>query len=264
MNSFRADLDFATKNEVRDFVQHFVLSELANSELADSFVFKGGTMLRVCGIKDYRFSEDIDIEAEKSCIPELYSFIDEAVFSLKENSDIYVFLKTDEVSGRYYAECYYKDIAPARMLLDIQDFRSDYEIEIVDKFMFPRYGLDVSGIISCHSFVQVAAAKYNCLANRYKGRDMYDVWHLGQMLDVLEEGWEKAVRTQHEYIKWRTPLTDLHNRLNSKSEYINFLGGWHTDIEEEYMSPPPTFKEAIGLASEVVNKMNEMYFSLDY
>lgn len=50
-----------TFEEERDRVQHHVVASLAL--LSDPrLVFKGGTMLRVCGLPNYRYSEDLDFD----------------------------------------------------------------------------------------------------------------------------------------------------------------------------------------------------------
>ena len=45
----------------RDRVQHHVVAALAQVE-DPRLVFKGGTMLRVCGLPNYRYSEDLDFD----------------------------------------------------------------------------------------------------------------------------------------------------------------------------------------------------------
>ena len=45
----------------KDFVLGWVLAGIyANKELADSWIFKGGTCLKKCFFETYRFSEDLD------------------------------------------------------------------------------------------------------------------------------------------------------------------------------------------------------------
>ena len=45
----------------RDLVQHHIVAALAQAD-DPRLVFKGGTMLRVCALPDYRFSEDLDFD----------------------------------------------------------------------------------------------------------------------------------------------------------------------------------------------------------
>ena len=49
------------REAARDRVQHHVVAALA--QINDPrLVFKGGTMLRVCALPDYRYSEDLDFD----------------------------------------------------------------------------------------------------------------------------------------------------------------------------------------------------------
>jgi len=44
----------------RDYCLAWFLAELAESDLRQTFAFKGGTALKRCYFGDYRFSEDLD------------------------------------------------------------------------------------------------------------------------------------------------------------------------------------------------------------
>lgn len=44
----------------KDFVLGWMLAAIDNSELLQSWVFKGGTCLKKCFFETYRFSEDLD------------------------------------------------------------------------------------------------------------------------------------------------------------------------------------------------------------
>ncbi|MBI2602204.1 MAG: nucleotidyl transferase AbiEii/AbiGii toxin family protein [Deltaproteobacteria bacterium] len=44
----------------RDYCLAWFLTGLSRSKIRENLIFKGGTALRRCYIKDYRFSEDLD------------------------------------------------------------------------------------------------------------------------------------------------------------------------------------------------------------
>ena len=50
-----------TFKEERDRAQHHIVAAVAYKD-DPRLVFKGGTMLRVCGLPDYRYSEDFDFD----------------------------------------------------------------------------------------------------------------------------------------------------------------------------------------------------------
>ena len=60
------EIFFDTEEEMRDFLQHYIIAYLSHSDVLDFFQFKGGTMLRVCAKTNYRFSEDIDLEVVRN------------------------------------------------------------------------------------------------------------------------------------------------------------------------------------------------------
>lgn len=48
-------------NEARDRIQHHIIAALADID-DNRLIFKGGTLLRVCGLLDHRHSEDLDFD----------------------------------------------------------------------------------------------------------------------------------------------------------------------------------------------------------
>ena len=59
--------------KIQDEIQHRLIAALFSHKIAPRLVFHGGTMLRVCGVPDYRFSEDLDMLLEGLSKKDFYS-----------------------------------------------------------------------------------------------------------------------------------------------------------------------------------------------
>lgn len=65
-----SDTFLTSSEDMRDFIQHYVVAYLSHSDVHADFQFKGGTMLRTCSQRNYRYSEDLDFEVSRAAASE--------------------------------------------------------------------------------------------------------------------------------------------------------------------------------------------------
>lgn len=97
----------------RDYCLSWFLFGLSRSPLKESLVFKGGTALRRCYFKDYRFSEDLDYTLVGNVsLDEILKHLDEMFFWIKDESGILFATGRREVSSQNTHTFYLNYIGP--------------------------------------------------------------------------------------------------------------------------------------------------------
>jgi predicted nucleotidyltransferase component of viral defense system len=198
----------------KDYVLGWLLAGIrANAELADHWVFKGGTCLKKCYFETYRFSEDLDF----TVINEAHI---DAAFLLRVFADISAWVydqtgleipaeqlrfdvfqnKRDKLAcqGRIY---YRGPIAPRGDLPRIKlDLTTDELLALppVERPVVHSYSDAPAGGMSalCYAYEEVFGEKVRALGERARPRDLYDVINLyrhdefqpapASILDVLK------------------------------------------------------------------------------
>ena len=89
--------------ETRDFLQHKIVAEFYSSVLTEHLIFKGGTMLRVCGFPQYRYSEDLDFDIIGISMSDCYSIIQRILTDI--SSEIGKLTTKLSRQKRYSTEC---------------------------------------------------------------------------------------------------------------------------------------------------------------
>jgi len=176
----------------KDYVILWLLSGLARSGAAeDGWVFKGGTCLRHCYYKGYRFSEDIDF----SCRPDgdkleaSLLLLDTVTQWVLNESGIH--LSTCEplnAQGDFQIEIpieYNRGGARRQGLPQVKvhlTFDEPVLDKVVDRSVEPRYS-DLSAFkIAAYSKKEIVAEKLRSLLQQQKKwprpRDLYDLWYI--------------------------------------------------------------------------------------
>jgi predicted nucleotidyltransferase component of viral defense system len=180
----------------KDYVLGWMLAGIySHNELADSWVFKGGTCLQKCFFETYRFSEDLDFTLRDT------AHIDEAflkrVFAevgawIYEESGIEVPTAQQEFeifrNPRGNLSCqgklsYKGPVSPTRPLPRIKlDLTADERIVLdpVPAEIFHPYSDEPAGGIEvlAYDYVEAFAEKFRALGERTRPRDLYDVVNL--------------------------------------------------------------------------------------
>lgn len=230
----------------KDYVLGWLLAGIANhKELADSWVFKGGTCLRKCYYETYRFSEDLDFTVVQGGPddPEVLGpiFTDIAEWVREESgieliADDRSFRRRRNKRGNPTTEgrIGYRgpNASPSipKVKLDITTDEILTSRPVLRPIGHPYSDrLPVSRVLS-YSINELFGEKLRALAERCRPRDLYDVVHMHRHPDLI--GSAALVRgvleRKCEFVGIEIPTADSIRsspfRAEIESEWSNMLG----------------------------------------
>ncbi|WP_420637598.1 nucleotidyl transferase AbiEii/AbiGii toxin family protein [Candidatus Poriferisocius sp.] len=147
-------------------------------------VFKGGTLLRLCYRRDYRYSEDLDFDwihpdPSKQAIQEFFDDV-----ATKVTNRYGTLLETRWGANKLNLEWKLPDGQTGVISTDVKgrDFRGVEPTTIAWTILDRHQRVDVSVPIMGYSSESMLAAKLSCIADpsRLAARDYYDLFHLLQ------------------------------------------------------------------------------------
>lgn len=190
----------------KDYVIGLLLTGIANHPiLGKSWIFKGGTCLKKCYFKNYRFSEDLDFTLTKEASTDVKDlqgyfkeittflweefglFIEQVVFDIfPDKGGLFIQAKVPfkgPVSQRGSLPKIKLDLSKDEVLVDLP----------VSKKIFHEYSdrSEVEREIFCYSFEEIFAEKFRALIERTRPRDLYDVVHLYEAFQAEHESFPK-------------------------------------------------------------------------
>ena len=239
----------------KDYVLGWLLAGIrANADLAEHWVFKGGTCLKKCYFETYRFSEDLDFtvtdEAHLDQALLIKAFTDISAWIYEEAG---IEIQTDRLrfdvfrnkrdrlaaEGRVY---YRGPIAPRggdlpRIKLDLTTDELLALPPVERPVVHPYSDKPETGITArCYAYEEVFGEKIRALGERARPRDLYDVINLfrhddfqpqpGAILDVLKR------KCDHKGI--RLPTLDSIGAF-----YEELSGDWQTMLAHQLPALPP-------------------------
>lgn len=176
----------------KDYCLTWFLIGLSNSTLKDKLVFKGGTCLRRCYFKDYRFSEDLDFTLiHKISLPEMLDVIKKEIapYILKETGITFDVNKIEEDSLNTH-QFYLSYVGPLpstsiskTVKVDIT-FKEVLVTDPIKKTILKSYeeysDFDEKHEILVYTVDEIVTEKICALIDpkRSEPRDLYDIWHL--------------------------------------------------------------------------------------
>jgi predicted nucleotidyltransferase component of viral defense system len=186
----------------KDYVLGWILAGIdAREELADSWVFKGGTCLKKCYFETYRFSEDLDFTLrDESHLDEefLRSVFEEVIAWVAEQSGLNIppdqldFDIYDNPRGRSTCQAkigYRGPVSPTsggwpKIKLDLT---ADERLVLPSarREVFHPYSDRPEGGIwaNCYAYEEAFGEKLRALGERTRPRDLYDVVNLYRHTD---------------------------------------------------------------------------------
>jgi len=225
----------------KDYVIGWLLSGIAqNTEIADTWVFKGGTCLRKCYCETYRFSEDLDftiIEGGPEEPVDLVRIFGDVATWVRGASGIE--LVVDERSFKRarnrrghattLGRVAYRGPNGSPTMPKVKlDITSD-ELLVAPAVLRP-IGHSYSDVLPqthvlSYSIAELFGEKLRALAERCRPRDLYDVVHLHRHPDLLgrADPVRRALERKCEYAGIDVPSTDT---IRSSP--------FRTEIEEEW------------------------------
>jgi predicted nucleotidyltransferase component of viral defense system len=186
----------------KDYVLGWLLAAIASdSDLRESWVFKGGTCLRKCYYETYRLSEDLDFTVRSGGPEEPEQLV--AIFAkisewLREQSGVELIVDDSSFRRRQSRRgnpttqgsiAYRGPNSPPSLPKVKIDITSD-ELLADEPTLRPighQYSdrpLPGAGV-TCYSLVELFAEKLRALAERCRPRDLYDVVHMHRHPDLI-------------------------------------------------------------------------------
>lgn len=185
----------------KDYILGWLLASIANhNELAQTWIFKGGTCLRKCYYETFRFSEDLDFTIvdggpeEPEVLTRIFAEIADWV---REESGIELVLDDKSfqrkrnkrgnptTQGRIAYRGPNGNPTMPKVKLDLTS-----DEPLVDRPALRRIGhpysdqLTSEGVLS-YSIVELFSEKLRALAERCRPRDLYDVVHMHRHPDLI-------------------------------------------------------------------------------
>ncbi len=166
------------KTVERDYVMSHIVSTIGDQNIADGLEFKGGTSLRLCHFRDYRYSADIDLNLTNGLpMTDALNGIAQALEEVKDLLGV-PHLRLSEDSKHIEFVGPRGQARPEKIKLDIsEDELTGGAVERLPIIL--RYDDQRPGVgLPTYSLVEVASEKFRCILQRLQCRDLYDLHRL--------------------------------------------------------------------------------------
>ncbi|MDE0282825.1 MAG: nucleotidyl transferase AbiEii/AbiGii toxin family protein [Gammaproteobacteria bacterium] len=163
----------------RDYVLAHIMAAIGKLGNDHGLVFKGGTALRLCYFRDYRYSADLDFSMIGGSIASGYAIIEDA-FALVTGAVNGLNLTGEEPKRIAYQG----PMGGQRSLkLDITD--DEYVLNVDTIQLLPHWpDLPASITVPVYTPSEIAGEKLRCVMQRMQCRDLFDLWFLFEDADV--------------------------------------------------------------------------------
>ena len=173
----------------RDYVLAWFLAGLGQHPLRDRLAFKGGTALRRCWFKGYRFSEDMDFTlTEPTTLEDILAGFNEIYAAVETDSGVHIDFKGKKhEQGRNSHTLFLRYQGPLPATNDVK-----VDITIDETFCYPLHerpmlrqydmfnDLPEGPTVNVYSLEEIVVEKITALSDRKRNepRDLYDLWYL--------------------------------------------------------------------------------------
>lgn len=186
----------------KDYVLGWMLAGIyGHEELAQNWVFKGGTCLKKCFFETYRFSEDLDFTLTKpehldaDFLKQAFSEIGEWIYEqtgieIPADKQEFEFYRNPRGQTSCQGKISYKGpVSPTHGLPRIKlDLTADERVVLPPvpvQIFHPYSDSPEDGIeVLAYDYIEAFAEKFRALAERTRPRDLYDVVHLYRNVDA--------------------------------------------------------------------------------
>ena len=239
-------VEIASKKQVpkvtidKDWVLGIFLNAMFNfDDVRVNIVFKGGTCLHKCFIKDYRFSEDLDFTLLDANFDVNKPFINKIMKKASEESGIRFHLanlseqQSENIPQGYKAVIRFwgadhnpnqRPLSPSRWQTSINvdiSFSEKLFLQSVEKDIIHPYS-DANLIKNravCYDFTEILSEKIRALTQRNRPRDVYDVWYLSKSADSPFKGIRELLLNKSELKGLK--IEGIHNFVNKEKALRN-------------------------------------------
>lgn len=257
---------------------HFVDAIFSIPECRDKLIFKGGTCLRKCYFKDYRFSEDLDFTAIDSDFVLDKKLLDKIVNLVTERAEIPLHVQElkqlkfkDLPTGfaanvKFWGADHPRNQAPAPP----ERWQTSIKIEIIlyEEMIFSPENRnvhheysdqlsDAAQSVPCYALQEVLAEKLRALIQRsYTApRDFYDIWYLSQ--NVTDLNWSEIVEAFHQKMKFKgLEFTGIEQMINDENEK-RLKAAWKNSLGHQIANE--NMAEYTIVKNEIVELLNQIF-----
>ena len=185
----------------RDYCLSWFLVGLSRSPLRERLFFKGGTALKKCYFRDYRFSEDLDFTLEEDVQFETIRAELETVFAeaYRASGVVLRYARDDRHphANSYTFYLGYEGPLPGESGKEVKTditIREEVIFPIEERPLLRGYeeyeDVPENALIRVYSLREIAAEKAIALIDRTRNepRDLYDLWYLSEhaQIDLAE------------------------------------------------------------------------------
>ena len=226
----------------KDYVITWILLALADSELEDFLVFKGGTALKKIYFPDYRYSEDLDFTIRKEIAnDELVSRLNETLDNLEKEQGLQFAVPSEKIEKRADSlTAYVNFVGPLQARLDSRSIKVDFTLSeklifpIASKVVHSPYSDTISKSFATYSLEEIIVEKLCAIISRTEPRDIYDVNYLFGINDIDFHSIPDAFHEKAEF-KGIDPAR-LKNSLNDKKD--KYVRMWESRLKHQIKNLP--------------------------
>ena len=230
----------------KDFALSIVLCTIAESELKNSSVFKGGTAIKKVYFSKARFSEDLDFTVIEGKIDDLEKAV-RALFTdfKKDGINITGVEHEKSLAGLRMALKFTGPLNhPQRIRLDFS-FREAPAVQVKEEIIIDEYNLGKHTLKSL-CLEEILAEKFRAISSRTAPRDLYDIWFL----------FNNGVKINHQLVEKKFEIYNekfdvqlVEKRMDALKEH------WRTDLQQ-FIKTVPTFET---VENEVMKRMQKEF-----
>ncbi len=255
----------------KDYVIGWLLAGMyCVSDIAETWLFKGGTCIKKCYLQDYRFSEDldftlrntdiIDIDRVKKVLEQSCTWVQEMAGIVMPLNKINLTPHTNKfghlsVQGRiYYGGPLAKRSMKSWPRIKIDLTCNECIVNPLErKKILHQYSdqEDIQNPVNCYSFIELYSEKIRALGERGRPRDLYDVVNLSRI--VRESDIANFVKSSLEQkcdFKG-IPLTQIEH---VEKHYTDCAGGWRQQLSHQ-INFLPEFEDYWNALPEIFSKL---------
>jgi len=176
----------------KDYVITWLLLALADSELAGSLTFKGGTALKKIYFPDYRYSEDLDFTLTQQIENDIVlQKLKQALDILARGQGFQFAVPTEKVEERADSlTAYINFVGPLQARLDSRSIKVDFTLS--EMLIFPiepravhsPYSDAIARNFPAYTLEEILVEKLCAIIGRTEPRDIYDVNYLFGASDI--------------------------------------------------------------------------------
>ncbi len=230
---------------------HFIAAIYNEPSLNANLIFKGGTCLKKCWFKDYRFSEDLDFTCRAEDFILLDSHLEFICTHVLENAGIRTSIVSlnplnfqNKLTGyaaiiKFWGADHSKNEAPppperwqTKIKIEIILYETVLFKEVQKKVLHPYSdNLALNDTIPCYAIEEVLSEKLRALIQRsYTApRDYYDIWYLSRNIPDIK--WDIVIKAFYQKMEYKgLKFTGVDQLINAKIDrkmkgaWLNSLG----------------------------------------